>query len=481
MDDRVQRVHEQIDRDRLRRHSNRVLHGHPSPTLWDEPDVPVDEILKWRRHPRSGPRKNLLVYVGIPFCLPTAPDRCGFCLFPSEVYQGPEQLVTYLRYLRREGDLYRGWLDDDEVRAVYFGGGTANLFAPDQYRELLDVVRAVCPLAPAAEVTVEGVAQLFTAAKLERMREAGVTRVSLGVQQLDPELLALSGRKQNVGHVLRMVEQCQALGLGCNVDLIYGWPRQTVDHMLRDLDTIVALRVPHLTHYELNVAGRTDFARHRRGELPSVEQNLDMYRAAWQFLHASGYRQVTSCDWARVEAGPAGAHSYETLSRAVFRRDLDGRLSGHDVWGWGFAGLTACYGYPQDPGWVFTNAPRIEDHYRQLDAGRFPAVRGFWYSEPDLRVYTLFRMLQELAVDRGLYAQLFGVDPLEEHEPVWEALADRGWVVVENERLSVVGDGGFYTPLIQGLVAMDRIEAMRRTRRAGQPARLPAAGAEVAS
>ena len=140
MNDRVQRVHEQIDRERLRRHSNRVLHGHPSPTLWDEPSVPVDDILKWRRHPRSGPRKDLLVYVGIPFCLPTAPDRCGFCLFPSEVYQGPEQLVTYLRYLRTEGDLYRGWFDDDEVRAVYFGGGTANLFAPEQYRALLDVI-----------------------------------------------------------------------------------------------------------------------------------------------------------------------------------------------------------------------------------------------------------------------------------------------------------------------------------------------------
>jgi hypothetical protein len=118
-----------------------------------EPDVPVDKILKWRRHPRSGPRKDLLIYVGIPFCLPTAPDRCGFCLFPSEVYQGPEQLVTYLRYLRTEGELYRGWFDDDEVRAVYFGGGTANLFAPEQYRELMDIVRAVCPLAPTAEVT----------------------------------------------------------------------------------------------------------------------------------------------------------------------------------------------------------------------------------------------------------------------------------------------------------------------------------------
>jgi hypothetical protein len=58
------------------------------------------------------------------------------------------------------------------------------------------------------------------------------------------------------------------------------------------------------------------------------------------------------------------------------RPPQDGRISGHDVWGWGFAGLTACYGYPQDPGWVFTNAPRIDDYYRQLDAGRFRRVRG---------------------------------------------------------------------------------------------------------
>jgi Radical SAM superfamily len=231
-----------------------VLHGHPSPTLWDEPDVPVDEILKWRRHPRSGPRKDLLVYVGIPFCLPTAPDRCGFCLFPSEVYKGPEQLVTYLRYLRAEGELYCGWFDEDEIQAVYFGGGTANLFAPEQYWELLDVVRAVCPLAPAAEVTVEGVAQLFSTAKLERMREAGVTRVSLGVQQLDPALLALSGRKQNAPHVLAMVWRCRERGLACNVDLIYGWPRQTVDHMLRDLETMARLRVPHLTDLRRTVA-----------------------------------------------------------------------------------------------------------------------------------------------------------------------------------------------------------------------------------
>ena len=194
---------------------------------------------------------------------------------------------------------------------------------------------------------------------------------------------------------------------------------------------MVRLRVPHLTHYELNVAGRTDFARHRRDELPSVDQNLEMYREPLSFLHANGYRQVTSCDWERVEAGASGAHGYETLSRAVFRRDPDGRISGYDVWGWGFAGLTAWYGYPRIPAGSSRTPRAIDDYYRQLDEGRFPVVRGFRYSEPDLRVYTLFQMLQELSVDRSLYAQLFGIDPLDEHAPVWEALVERGWIVVE--------------------------------------------------
>ena len=126
MSDRVQHVREQIDREVLRRHSNRVLHGHPSPTLWLERDVPVARVLQDRaRTNNGGPPKRLVLYVGSPFCLPTQPDRCGFCLFPSEVYRGPDQLTTYLRYLDREGELYRGSFDDTEVAAIYFGGGTA--------------------------------------------------------------------------------------------------------------------------------------------------------------------------------------------------------------------------------------------------------------------------------------------------------------------------------------------------------------------
>ena len=465
MNDTVERVHEEIEQEVLRRHSNRVLHGHPSPTLWLERDVPVAEILEERARTNAGVHKRLLLYVGTPFCLPTTPDRCGFCLFPSEIYRSPDQLTTYLGYLAKEGELYGGRFDGTEVAAIYFGGGTTNLYRPQQYFELLRAVRRVFPrVVPDAEITVEGVGQLFTQAKLEAMKEAGVTRISMGIQQLDPELLKLSGRKQDAAHVLRMLEACHTLGLRTSVDLIYGWPRQSVADMLRDLDTVVESRVPHITHYDLNVAGRTDFARNRRAELPSIEQTLKMYQIAKLFLEANGYRQITPHDWERADPRRAGAYAYETLARSPFQRVVDGGVAGHDIWGWGFAGISVCLGLPDAPGRTFMNAPRVEDYYRRLDERRFPVERGFHYAEPDLRLYTLFQMLQGLAVDRVLYRRLFGVDPLDEHQPIWQALVEREWALFEPEWIRIVGNGGFYIPLIQGLLSAERLEVMRRAR-----------------
>lgn len=465
MNEQVERVHERIDKELARRHANRVLHGHPSPMFWLEREVPVADLVRERNRPGAGAPRGLIAYVGTPFCLPTTPDRCGFCLFPSEVYRSPDQLVTYLRYLAKEAELYRGWFDDSEVAAIYFGGGTTNLYQPEQYAELLAIVRRVLPcVAPSAEVTVEGVAQLFTRAKLEAMRDAGVNRVSLGVQQLDPELLAASGRKQDRVHVLRMLESCHALGLGTNVDLIFGWPGQTVDHMRRDLETLVECRVDHITHYELNVAGRTDFARHRRDQLPSVQKNLEMYRVAKQLLEASGYRQATPYDWERIDADEQGKNRYEVLGRVPFERDARGGITGYDAFGWGFAGLSVWLGSPEEPGWIYGNCPRIEDYYRRLDEGGLPVERGYHYTTEDLRLYTLFQMLQGLGVDRALYRHLFGVDPVDEHAAIWQALREREWAAIEAERVTVIGDAGFHVPMIQSLFATGRVEEMRRSR-----------------
>src|SRR5438034_10232081 len=101
--DKVGRVHEEIDREVLRRHSNRVLHGHPSPMLWLERDVPVAEVLEERARTNAGLPKRHLLYVDTPFCLPTTPHRCGFCLFPSQIHRSPNKLPTYYGYHAQQG------------------------------------------------------------------------------------------------------------------------------------------------------------------------------------------------------------------------------------------------------------------------------------------------------------------------------------------------------------------------------------------
>src|SRR5206468_12172529 len=107
MDDRLQRVREQIDREVSRRHANRVLHGHPSPLFWLDQHIPVEPVMEHRHTTRLVFPTRLSLYVAPPYCLPTKPDRFGFSLFPSQPYRNQAQLDVDLRYPPREGELYR--------------------------------------------------------------------------------------------------------------------------------------------------------------------------------------------------------------------------------------------------------------------------------------------------------------------------------------------------------------------------------------
>jgi oxygen-independent coproporphyrinogen-3 oxidase len=451
-----------IDAHRRRRHSNRVLHGHPSPLLWRDSSLSVPSVMAGRTRALSEAPNRLNLYVATPYCLPTTPERCGFCLFPSEVYQGRPQLDRYLGYLEREGEMYRPFLAGTSLTSVYFGGGTSNLYRADQYARLLQLVRGLFPELRDVEVTLEGIPQLFTPEKLEAMRAAGCSRISIGIQQLDDEMIAMSGRKQKASQVFEAIACCRDLGLAVSVDLIFGWPRQTVAGMLRDLQAVVGAGVEHLTHYELNVGGRTDFALNRGHELPSVDQTLEMYRAARDFLTTNGYRQATTYDWERV-AAPSAQLVYEEEWRRRLFAGPDGTLTRSQTWGWGFAGISHFLGGRADRGWTYMNHTRVADYFKALDTGLFPVERGFHYAnETDFRLTVLFQMLISMAVDRCEYAVVTDVDVISEFADVWETLSDLGWVTVTPARLQLVGDGVFYTPLIQNLLARERVFQLRR-------------------
>ena len=110
------------------------------------------------------------------------------------------------------------------------------------------------------------------------------------------------------------------------------------------------------------------------------------------------------------------------------------------------------------------NHTRVVDYFGALDAGLFPVERGFRYAtEADFRLTVLFQMLISMVVDRSVYTAVTGVDVVDEFSEAWEALAELGWVRVTSARLELVGDGVFYTPLIQSLLARERVQELRRS------------------
>lgn len=379
------------------------------------------------------------------------------------MFEGSRQIDTYLDYLAREGELFRERFAGVTSESVYIGGGTPNLMRPQQYTRMMDIVRSVFPtLTPDTPITLEGIPQLFTREKLASMKAGGISRVSMGVQQLNTELNRLSGRKQTSRHVFEAIEWCRELGLQCNADLIFGWPRQTLETMLTDLEQLVASGVDHIAHYELNIGGPTAFSLLHRSELPSPELTREMYRVARDFLTSSGYRQLTAYDFQKdVEGMP---FVYEECQRGAQRRE---------AWGWGFAGVSDFGGTLEQPGCTYVNARRVSDYYHALDHGGYPIERGFVRELVDLRLNVLFKNLQGMSVDRASYAGRFGVDAYEEHAPVWQAVCEREWCTVTPESIQLQGDGVYYIPLIQLLLSHDRLEHLRGLRAPTAPASQP--------
>jgi oxygen-independent coproporphyrinogen-3 oxidase len=457
----IEAARSQIDKSLNRRQVNKIQHSFPSPRYWTERDIPVESVLQDRRKLMAAGRAGPInFYVGVPYCIKTEPAKCGYCLFPDEEFVGNAEL---------EAAMYKEALAGSMLGAVYFGGGTSNLYRPPMYEKLMNLVRDLFPIIdPRVDLILEGIPQLFSRDKLKAIKDAGFNRISMGVQQLNHELNALSGRKQTPQHVFQTIEWARELGLAVNVDVIFGWPRQTVATMLQDLEQLVAAGVYDITHYELNVGGPTDFALNRYHELPSTLANLEMYQVSREFLLSHGYEQVTAYNW-RKPGDPLGRNYEEGVTH---------RFDSMDTLGLGYAALTFFGDVSlNDPiSWSFINWRKLSEYKKAIDEGRFPAECGFRHEAPDFRLSMLFRNLFALAVDRNTYRDAYGVDVHEEFRAVWDALAERGFIKVSGDKIELIGDGVFFTPMVQTVLAERRYRELReRVRGARFHTQLPMA------
>jgi len=237
-----------------------------------------------RRYPGS---VSFGVYLHVPFCR----HRCDYCAFATWTDRS-HLAERYLAACRRQ--LVEASPDLPPVTSVFVGGGTPSLVDPHR---LVDVLSAV-PLAPGAEVTVEANPDDLHADLARTYAAGGVTRLSIGVQSMDPTVLATLGRTHDPANVRRAAEAAHQAGLPFNLDLLYGAAGETLHQWGRTLDAAIALRPHHVSAYALTVeAGTplaTDPARH-----PDDDTQADQYLLATDRLGAAGFGWYEISNWSK--------------------------------------------------------------------------------------------------------------------------------------------------------------------------------------
>jgi len=246
----------------------------------------------------SGPRfaalPPLALYVHIPWCL----RKCPYCDFNSHEAKGEAPEASYVEALVADLELALPSIWSRRVFSVFIGGGTPSLFSAAAIDRLLAAIRARVPLEPGAEVTLEANPGTFEREKFAGYRDAGVNRLSLGIQSFDPQHLKDLGRVHDAEEARRAADAALVIFGNVNFDLMYALPRQTVAEAEADLDAALAFSPPHLSFYHLTLEPNTLFHRYPP-PLPDDETTADIEDAVHSKLDAAGYGHYETSAYAR--------------------------------------------------------------------------------------------------------------------------------------------------------------------------------------
>jgi len=236
----------------------------------------------------------LALYAHIPWCV----RKCPYCDFNSHERSGalPEQAYVEKLVADLEHLLPSVW--GRRIVSVFIGGGTPSLFSPDSIDALLSAVRARLTLEPGAEITLEANPGTVEAARFRGFRDAGVSRISVGVQSFDDAMLGRLGRIHSAAEARRAIDAALASFDNVNLDLMYGLPGQTPEMAAADIAQGIACGVPHLSAYQLTIEPNTAFWR-ERPVLPEHDECAETQVCIEEMLRAAGYEHYETSAFAK--------------------------------------------------------------------------------------------------------------------------------------------------------------------------------------
>jgi len=288
------------------------------------------------------------IYFHIPFCK----RACAYCDFCKEI--GTRLMTPLLEAMHREMERRSGYLGGEPVRTRYFGGGTPSLCPPEEIARLSEHAAELFDCTRTEETTLEANPDDLDDRYLAALREAGVDRLSIGIQSLDDACLKLMNRRHDAARAIEAVRAARRAGFeNITADLIFGVPGFGGDSLRRTLDGLLALDVPHISAYHLTIEPGTAFGRRAaRGTFAPVAEEVseEEFLTVHDTLCAAGYEHYEVSNYARpgfrarhnaaywhgaryLGIGPA-AHSFDGAERrwnvASVGRYLSGEAPGSE-------------------------------------------------------------------------------------------------------------------------------------------------------
>ena len=399
--------------------------NYPPYSFWSGESLPaVREVLG---SPPGPSPPGLGLYLHIPFCR----RRCKFCYFRVYVDKTGAEIRTYLDSLAREVETYGAMprISGRPLRFVYFGGGTPSYIGSRDLRTLGRRIKAALPWDDAEEVAFECEPGTLTRAKLEAIKDIGVTRLSLGVENFNDEILRENGRAHLSREVFAVVPWIKALEFDqVNVDLIAGMVGETWESWKDTVQKTIEMDADSVTVYQMELPFNTIYSRAalagggRQDRFADWETKRSWHDHAFERLEAAGY-EVSSA-YTMVKKGRPCSFVY---------RDALWRSS--DMIGAGVASFSHMGGLH------YQNAADWDDYVAALADGRLPLDRAFATSAEERLTREMILQLKLGKIGRSYFIDKFGVDVVEAHRRAFGRLRDEGMLAWDADEVELTREG----------------------------------------
>ena len=357
--------------------------------------------------------KPLSLYIHIPFC----EHICSYCDFPKLQYF-TDLAKKYLLHLKMELDSLN---ITHQLETIYIGGGTPTALEDDLFEQLLQIVAPYA--SKIKEYTIEANPESLSSNKIRLMEKYGVTRLSLGVESTDDQILKAINRHHTFADVKRVIKDIRATShLVVNIDLILGLPHCNTKHFKNDLNNVISLDVEHISCYSLTVHPHTVFFLEHIEE-PNDDFSRELYDLADKMLSQAGYLHYEVSNWAKS--------GFWSLHNMTYWQDEE-----YYGVGLGASGFINKYRY--------TNTKSITEY----NQGHYLASRELISYEDD-KIYFIMLTLRTI---KGLsfkeYRRRFGDDFSILHKESIARFVSEGLLNIKEDTLA---------PTYQGMMVLDQI------------------------